>query len=52
MIFSVRNTDTLESCVQEIQRKLNYGRICVPIVDFEIDSLKEQVEIINASREI
>ncbi|MBP9779061.1 type I 3-dehydroquinate dehydratase [Candidatus Gracilibacteria bacterium] len=50
--ISVKNTSTQDACVQDIIKKIHYGRICIPIIDFELNSLKEQIEIINRSREI
>ena len=50
--FKVQNTSNIEDCTLSILEKINFGRVCVPIIDFELNSLKEQITLINWSREI
>ncbi len=50
--YRVQNITNEKECVDNILKKINYWRVCIPIVDFEKNSLKEQVEIINNTKEI
>ncbi len=50
--FKVNNTTTPETCVASIVERLPYGKVCIPIIDFDLTSLQEQVHEINTAREI
>lgn len=50
--FSVNNNASLENCVKNILKKVNFWKICVPIIDFEPSYLREQIWIINSTKEI
>lgn len=50
--LKVENNTSIQECMWEILKKILYGDVCVPIVDFEKHELAKQIEIINTSREI
>ena len=50
--FTEVNIWTTQACVDAILTKLQYGRICVSIIEWDTDSLRQAIDTINSSPEI
>lgn len=50
--FTIANIWTTQECVNTILTKLHYGRICVPITQWDTDSLDSAITTVNNSPEI
>ncbi|MDD3302555.1 MAG: type I 3-dehydroquinate dehydratase [Candidatus Gracilibacteria bacterium] len=48
--LKVTNNGILEDCLDEILSKVNYGSVCVPIIDF--DKIEEKIGVINNSNKV
>lgn len=47
--FKVENNWDINSCLNQILKKIDIWRICIPIINFSLDELQKQIKIINSS---
>gem|GEM_PF-5233026 len=49
--FKVTNNESIEQTMKQIEDKMNYGNVCVPIINYD-DTIDNQINTINTSNEI
>ncbi|MFA5917136.1 MAG: type I 3-dehydroquinate dehydratase [Candidatus Gracilibacteria bacterium] len=48
--IKIENNSKIEDCINTIMKKINYGTVCIPIINF--DDIGEQINIINNSNKV